>query len=196
MALKIDPRTTVLLPLDVQTDFVEMTPGVKGAMLDRMTRVVTSARTAKVPIIYVTVSYRWVKYEAPLTVPLLKIVHDREVVRVGMPGTEVHRAIEPRPDEPVLNKTTVDPFLSTGLLPMLQTMHIQTVVLFGIQTNYVVEATARHASDIGYRVVILRDCCAGANEEMHNFAIDRVLPGLVDSIVTAEEFTTAITASL
>ncbi|MBF6570202.1 MAG: cysteine hydrolase [Candidatus Binataceae bacterium] len=191
--LKIDPETTVLLPLDVQTDFVELTPGVKGAMLERMAQVIDRCRDRKVPIVYVTVSYRWPEYEAPATVPLLKMVREQEVVRAGMPGTAIHSALRPQPDEPVLNKTSIDPFLTTGLLPILNSLRASTLVLFGLQTNYVVEATARHAADLGYRVVILRDCCASASQDMHDFAMDRILPGLVDSIITAEEFIAALT---
>ena len=48
----------------------------------------------------------------------------------------------------------------------------------GLWTNYVVEATARHASDMGFRVFVVRDCCASNIEENHRVAMDRILPTL------------------
>ena len=45
------------------------------------------------------------------------------------------------------------------------------VILFGIATNYVVEHTARHACDMGYRVVVVRDACSAATAEAHDASL-------------------------
>lgn len=75
----------------------------------------------------------------------------------------------------MLNKTCVDPFLTTNLSQALQNNDVSTVVLTGLWTNRVVEATARHASDMGYRVFVVRDACASNTLENHEFAINHIL---------------------
>lgn len=82
----------------------------------------------------------------------------------------------PRPDELVLNKTCVHPFLTTNLGQALNNFDANTLVLIGLWTNYVVEATARHGADMGYHVVVVRDCCASSDEENHRFSMERILP--------------------
>lgn len=44
------------------------------------------------------------------------------------------------------------------------------------------------ASDRGYRVVVLTDCCESIDDEMHQFSITRILP-IVGEIATAADFT-------
>jgi nicotinamidase-related amidase len=79
-------------------------------------------------------------------------------------------------NELVLNKTCVDPFLTTNLGQALQNADANTIILMGLWTNYVVEATARHASDMGYRVFLVRECCASNTVENHEFTINKILP--------------------
>ena len=50
------------------------------------------------------------------------------------------------------------------------------MILMGLWTNYVVEATARHGADMGYQVIVVRECCASNNEENHHFSLERILP--------------------
>lgn len=87
----------------------------------------------------------------------------------GSNGAAIHDKIAPLDNELVLNKTCVDPFLTTNLGQALHNADANTLILFGLWTNYVVEATARHASDMGYRVFIVSDCCASNSEENHKF---------------------------
>lgn len=60
----------------------------------------------------------------------------------------------------------------------------------GIATNFVIEGTARHAVDEGYQVVVLTDCCASFNDQMHTFSL-QILSQL-GTAGTAEEFVTAL----
>lgn len=55
---------------------------------------------------------------------------------------------------------------------------VDTLILTGVATNFVVEATTRTAADKDYRVIIAEDCCASMNKEMHEFTINNILPNL------------------
>ena len=66
----------------------------------------------------------------------------------------------------------------TNLGQALQNADANTIILMGLWTNYVVEATARHASDMGYRVFLVREACASNTIENHEFTINKILPTL------------------
>ena len=91
----------------------------------------------------------------------------------------------------MLNKTCVAPFLTTNLGQALQNADANTLILMGLWTNYVVEATARHASDMGYRVFIVGDACASNTIENHEFAINKMLPTIC-YVVRANDVLTAL----
>src|SRR5262245_30174788 len=77
-------------------------------------------------------------------------------------------ALEPRPGELVVNKTTYGTFNSTGLDHALRSMGIASLVVGGVVTNVCVETTARDAADRGYEVVLLDDGCAAFSPEIHD----------------------------
>jgi len=52
------------------------------------------------------------------------------------------------------------------------------VVIGGIATNMGVESTARSAWELSYDVVIAEDVTATVSEDMHLFAIEKILPRL------------------
>ena len=68
---------------------------------------------------------------------------------------------------------------------------VNTIVIMGLWTNWVIEATARHASDMGYRVFLVEDACGSNTEENHHFAVTNVLPTIC-YIVTAGDVTSAM----
>ena len=60
--------------------------------------------------------------------------------------------LSPRPDEPVLVKTTRNCFTSTALGPYLLANGVRRVAITGIQMEQCCETTARVAADLGYAV--------------------------------------------
>lgn len=70
---------------------------------------------------------------------------------------------------------------------MLSGHGIRKLVLAGVATNLVVEATARHATDLGFSVTVLEDCCASFQEDLHSFAIERLFP-LFSTVMKSSEF--------
>ncbi len=60
--------------------------------------------------------------------------------------------LRPRPDEPVMIKTTRNCFTSTALQPYLLEKGVRRVTIAGIQMEQCCETTARIAADLGYAV--------------------------------------------
>lgn len=185
--MKLDPARTAILPLDVQNDLVFGTPGViETGMCEKMTALLAAARTAGAVPIHITASVRPDYRDIPKDNPLWIGVRNQKSMIIGTEGAQIHNCVAPLPSELVINKTCVDPFLTTNLDQALINADVNTLILFGLWTNYVVEATARHASDIGYRVFIVSDCCAGNDPENHTWAMERILPTLA-YITTSDE---------
>jgi nicotinamidase-related amidase len=177
MKLKIDAKRTALLLLDVQKDLVDITPGLKkNRVLEHMASVLKAARRRRSAIIHITASVRPDFLDLPKDNPLWDGLRKKRQLIIGTKGAAIDPRVKPLTHELVLNKTCVDPFLTTNLGQALQNADANTIILVGLWTNYVVEATARHASDMGYRVFLVREACASNTLENHAFALNNILP--------------------
>jgi nicotinamidase-related amidase len=84
------------------------------------------------------------------------------------PWARIVEAVEPTPDEVVINKTTYGAFASTGLDATLRNLGIETIVLGGVVTNRCVETTMRDGADRGYRFILVDDGTATFSQEMQD----------------------------
>lgn len=190
--MKLDPKRTAILLLDIQNDLVAITPGIaRNKVLENIASVLRAGRKKGATVIHVTASVRSDFADIPRDNPLWEGIRQAKSMIIGTQGAAIHPKVKPLKRELVLNKSCVDPFLTTSLGQALQNADAGTLILMGLWTNYVVEATARHASDMGFRVFILRDCCASNSEENHNFTMDRILPTL-SYVVDAKETLAAL----
>lgn len=85
-------------------------------------------------------------------------------------GQRQHQIIEelaPAPGDPIVRKTSIGAFASTGLDHLLRTMDCEHLFMTGVSTNMCVETTAREAADRGYAVTLVEDACATTHKELH-----------------------------
>ena len=75
-------------------------------------------------------------------------------------GTEIHPAVTPREGETVVVKNHPNPFLNTDLKKILDDDGIEEVVVVGAMSHMCIDATARAASDYGYKTTVVQDACA------------------------------------
>jgi nicotinamidase-related amidase len=85
-------------------------------------------------------------------------------------------AIAPGENDPVVRKPRMNAFYSSELQSMLNARSVDTLVLSGVSTGFVVESTARYAVDADYRVIVLEDCCGASSAEDHARAIASMTP--------------------
>jgi nicotinamidase-related amidase len=81
----------------------------------------------------------------------------------------------------------VSALTGTELDRLFRIRDVNTLVLAGVATQFVVEGTARDAVDRGYRVLVLEDCCASRRRDVHDFSIDVILRELCE-VTHAERF--------
>jgi nicotinamidase-related amidase len=98
----------------------------------------------------------------------MPIVHIRHLsVRPGstffLPdtkGAEIHASVEPQGSEPVINKNFPNSFRATPLQDRLTGLNVKNLVVAGMMTHMCVDASVRHAADLGYKITLLGDACA------------------------------------
>jgi nicotinamidase-related amidase len=81
-------------------------------------------------------------------------------------------ALRPAPGEPVINKTTMSAFHSSGFERLLRSWGVEQLVSTGVSTNSCVEGTARDAADRGFRCLLVEDGCGAASQRLHDAACE------------------------
>ena len=88
---------------------------------------------------------------------------DRFIVHVGhnaRSGRDFHADVAPREGEYVVMKDEVSCFKGTDLFERLRQQGVERLVICGMQTHMCLEAAARAAADLGFKVVVVGDACA------------------------------------
>lgn len=160
---------TAVLIMDYQLRQLNgLSEGVRAGLLTRANEVLAWARAAGVPVIHVEVR----RGEAA-------------------PETEIHPDVRPRAGEMVLTKRRIEPFSTTNLAEVLDSRGVRTLVLMGVSTSGVVISSACWAADVDYDLVVLSDCCADRDEEVHRVLTEKVLTRRA-TVLTAGEFLASV----
>jgi nicotinamidase-related amidase len=193
MGITFDPRRTAVLALDCQAGIISVYVKPEGDFVERSSRVLDTARNAGVTVIHVQVGFR----------PGLPEVSDGNkffaAIKASKPHQEffqgssgaIHSALGPKPDDIVVVKHRVSAFAGTDLDMILRAREISTLVLFGISTSGAVLGTFVDGSDADYRLVIIEDCCADLEPELHSALIERLFPTRAD-VMSADVFVMAL----
>ncbi len=75
-------------------------------------------------------------------------------------GSDIHDSAAHFEGEPIVYKHYPNSFRETNLLEMLKEWGIERVVITGMMTHMCVDATARAAADLGFKVIVAEDACA------------------------------------
>jgi biuret amidohydrolase len=186
--ISIDPRTTALVVIDMQRDFLE--PGGFGESLgndvsllrvaiEPCQAVLETARRQRMLVIHTREGHRPDMSDAPKAkvergVPSLRIGDTGPMGRIlirGEAGHDIIPALYPKPGEPVIDKPGKGAFYATDLGTILHSRGIETLIVCGVTTEVCVHTTVREANDRGYRCVVPADCCGSYFPEFHEMGL-------------------------
>jgi nicotinamidase-related amidase len=137
-----------LVVVDIQNDYF---PGGKWtlsgieAAADNAARLIASARAGGDQLIYIR--HEFATDNAPFFAP-------------GSEGAQIHSKVRNQEGDRVILKHYANSFRETNLKDMLDRDGIREVTICGAMSHMCIDATARAASDFGYKVTVVHDACA------------------------------------
>jgi len=179
--VSVDPRTTALIVVDMQNDFVK--PGgalvveTAAATIPAIQRLLALARAKGMKVFFTQDTHEEGDIEFPIWGP--------HVLR-GTWGWQIVDELAPRPGERVIEKLRYDGFFGTPLDHELRLAAIQNVIVCGTVANICVLHTAGSAALRGYRVVLLIDAISAITPFDQQAAI-RQVHFLYRGVITTSE---------
>jgi nicotinamidase-related amidase len=182
----LEPRSTALVLVDLQNDFVS-----DGGVVDRRAEgreakhrgivantasVLEAARARGVAVVHVryarTADHRF-ESAASLRWTLVKRGYAPDAISAveGTWGAEIVASLAPRAEEMVIDKRRASGFFGTPLESVLRARGVRTVVLAGVSTHGCIESTARDAELRDFYVVLLQDCVGAYSDALHDAAL-------------------------
>jgi nicotinamidase-related amidase len=165
--------------MDMQAAIVAIyTAGQEQQFITRSADVLRWAREYKMTVIHIQVGFR---PGLPEVNPrnalfgLIKNSPERRKLFEGEAG-RIHPALGPAESDIVITKHRISAFTGTDLEMVLRAKEIDTLVIFGIATSGVVLSTLLDAVDADYRVVVVGDCCADQDADVHKVLVEKFFP--------------------
>jgi nicotinamidase-related amidase len=204
----LDPEHTALLIIDMQRDFCEPLGYMQSrgedisamrAIIPTIIRVRDAATAAGMTIIHTREGHRPNLADLPANKRLKTARSGAEIgsqgplgrllIR-GEPGWDFVPELTPRADETIIDKPGTGAFRNTDLHHVLLVAEIHNIVLVGVTTGVCITSTAREASDIGFGVLVLGDCCAEPDSANHEMALKllQIEGGYIATVSTAAAF--------
>lgn len=188
----IDRARAALLVMDFQSSIVaNFAGGDQAGLLERTQAALAAARGAAVQVIYVAIGFRAGHPEVSPRNAAFSELRSSGRFAAGDPNAQIHPALAPREGDITVTKRRVSAFSGSDLEVVLRSKGIETLVLAGIATGGVVLSTLRQAADADYRIVVLSDCCADRDPEVHRCLLEKVFPRQAE-VMTGEEFRAAL----
>ena len=197
----LDPARTALVvvhmakgvagPVDTPFNRLFRQRAERKGVIGIQVRLLDSFRRAKAKVVYTLVTYQAGLPGVRPNSPLFRTLVESPTLLQGTPAVEVIDDVAPRPDEPVVRGQGASGFDGTALDTILRVAGVDTLVLAGIATDVAVESTARAASDLQYRTIVVSDACQADSVAAHVRALD-VLQKWFSETPTADEVLAAL----
>lgn len=173
----VDPKRSALLIWDMEYAIGPNAFNYKD-ILANLTDLSALARQIGVPVFYsVQTAFDLAKEEAGVWVRVRmkraratdpnQLLQEREDPK----GREIVQELKPQPQDIVFQKRRPDAFVGTDFDLMLRSKSIKTILIGGVATEGGVEGTARTGRNLGYDMVVLKDCVGSRSRELHELAL-------------------------
>jgi len=173
-AYEFDPKSTALIVIDMQRDFIE--PGGFGEALGNdvsklakavqpCAKLLAACRCAGLLIVHTKEAHKPDLSDCPPTKRYrgsckLRIGDQGPMGRIliaGEPGSDIIQDLKPIEGETVIEKPGKGAFYATPLADILQGADITHLIFAGVTTEVCVQTTMREANDRGYDCVLAED---------------------------------------
>jgi nicotinamidase-related amidase len=153
----------------------------------RVQRLLAAARAAGIPVVFFQEVHRPSGIDFGRELDGVEGVHCIE----GRPGTDLHPALLPEPDEFHLVKRRYSGFIGTEFDIVLRGLKADTLILVGGLTDVCVHYTFADAHQRDYHVRVVSDCVGGSSQYRHDAALDAMEYLQTGALRTTEEILAA-----
>lgn len=146
------------------------------------------ARRKSVAVVHCTFSLLADRAGTPMNAPLIEMLarHSDHLLH-GAEATEVLADLGVAPTDLYSNRHHgFSPFTGTGLNAVLRSHNVNTVVVTGVSLNLGIPGTVIEAVNLGYQVVVVRDCVVGMPAEYGEALLKNTL-SMVSTIATSDQ---------
>jgi len=201
--MELNPTRTAVIAVHMQKDIVSAdgafggffaAQAVERDVVNVAGSVLDAARAAGATVVYTRVAWQPGLADLIANSPLLQIVQQSGCLVDGSEKAQILTELTPRDTDLVVTHQRVGGFSASQLDHLLRSRGINTVLFFGVATNASVEGTARQASDLGYRTIIVADACSAADLATHDASIASL--GLLAEITTSTDVLEALRCGL
>lgn len=167
----LDPRRVALIVYDMQVGITRQVSD-RERVLQRVACALNSARQAGVRTFFT----RHLSLPKQLMGSMqyrtaMAWQHTDDPTRIKSPflrdsaSFAIEPELQPRDSEAVFDKITMSAFEGTPLAIALRDCGVRAIVIVGIAVEIGIEPTARHAADLGFVPILVRDACGHGNAE-------------------------------
>lgn len=164
-------------------------------------RLVEFFRANKIPIFYTKfASFRNDRTDYSNNIRAINEMSENMISKYIFPSVQDPLAdiipeLKPEENDIIVIKTTNGTFSSTDLEHQLRNIGVNTAIIVGVVTHVCVENTARIAFDLGFKVYLVDDACAGWSPTLHNAAL-RGMELFFVSIISTDELLRSLNKQL
>lgn len=183
--MNLDPKKTACLTLDMQQGIFQILPGSES-ILPQAEKVIAFARKQGIPVIHVGLGFREGYPEVAPTAGFGAMLRQRNLFIKGTPSAEFAPSLV-QPKDLIVYKHRVSGFTENDLHIILQSMGVETLILFGIATSGIVLSTLRRAFDYDYNCIVIKDACTDRDPEVHRVLTEKIFTSQA-TVIDANEF--------
>ncbi|MFA6156218.1 cysteine hydrolase family protein [Mesorhizobium sp.] len=177
MAITTLDEKTALVVIDLQKGIVALpTAHPIAGVVERAATLAEAFRAHGLPVVLVNVA----------GVPAGRTEQAPRIREFPAGWTDFVAELLPEPQDHTVTKRTAGAFVNTDLEAWLKGEGVTQVVIVGVATSMGVEATARHARDLGFNVTLALDAMTDTNLEAHASCIAHVFPRLAETGTTRD----------
>ncbi|OGA51176.1 MAG: hypothetical protein A3G24_01330 [Betaproteobacteria bacterium RIFCSPLOWO2_12_FULL_62_13] len=185
--ITLERRRTALLIADFYAEQMsKLEHATKRRCVEKAVGVRESARRAGLLILYSATVFRDGYPEIGGRNKIFVPRKNSGAPAVADPIKLMHPQLRPADNEIVIGKHRVNAMYGTDLSVVLRANDVHTLIMLGFATSGVILSTARYAADEDYRILIVEDCCADFEREVHDFLCSRVLSRQADIVQSAD----------
>lgn len=192
--MELNPATTAVIAVHLQPDIISPDGAFGGFfaaeaaardIVGITNSLLADVRAAGATVVFTRVAFAPGFTNLVVNSPLLGMVAQTQCLLEDNASSQISPDITVDDTDLVVSHQRLGGFSNSVLELLLRGRGIDTLVFTGVATNMSVEGTARQASDLGYRTVVVSDACSAADEAAHTAALGSL--GLLAEIVTTDD---------